>query len=475
MRWIERLLLLIACFFIASCGDWLRLPLPFPTPGQHDLVVLTRPGPLTYQQEDGENGSTTGLEHDLIEAFAQELGVGVEYVVVGPDELESSIARGRYHLAAAWLSPGNNPGVQATPAIFQSRDMLMQHEASLPLEDLSSLADKTVHVMAGSRQAATMRRLAKEVANLRVVEVGSGDVLDLIESLGNREVDYVAIDQNIEEIANQFTPYVHSTLTLSEPEPIVWLLGPSPNPELAEKARVFAERVQRDGTLAKLEDRYFGHVRRLNQADVTKFLGQIETTLPKLRRYFQDAQTVTGIDWRLVAAVAYHESHWDANATSFTGVRGIMMLTEETADRLGVSNRLNPRESILAGARYINMLKDNLPDEVQEPDRTWLALAAYNIGPGHFNAARTLAQQMNADGNAWFEMKRILPLLSKPSVYQRLKAGRARGGEAVILVENIRSYYDILVRNEERYLAVSSRMEGMVGMQGDGPGLKLKK
>ena len=79
-----------------------------------------------------------------------------------------------------------------------------------------------------------------------------------------------------------------------------------------------------------------------------------------------------------------------------------MMLTEETADHLGVSNRLDPRESILAGGRYINLLKDMQNDEVIEPDRTWLALAAYNIGPGHFNAARNLASQLKADPDAWY-------------------------------------------------------------------------
>ena len=149
-----------------------------------------------------------------------------------------------------------------------------------------------------------------------------------------------------------------------------------------------------------------------------------------------------------------------------------MMLTEETADRLGVGNRLDARESILAGARYVNILRALQPDEVGEPDRTWLALAAYNIGPGHFNAARTLAKQLGVDPGAWYEMKQVLPLLAQPKYYQRLKSGRARGGEAVLLVENIRSYYEILRRNEAPHVAVSATVEAMVGMGGAAPGLK---
>ncbi|WP_153133190.1 membrane-bound lytic murein transglycosylase MltF [Dechloromonas hortensis] len=468
MRLKIALLLITFCFFIAGCGENASR-LPFPTPAQHDLVVLTQAGPLTYSNDDNGNGG--GLERDLIETFAQELGVGVKYIVAQPNELADRLNRSDYHIAAAWLSPSSDPQTQATPPIFQTRDLLAQHDASLPLTEVAQLGGKTVHAMAGTRQAETLRRLAREIPELKVVEVGQGDVLDLLESLGNGKVEYAVMDANLEDIASQFVPTLRTTLNLSLELPIVWQLGRHPNVELAARASAFIERVQRDGTLARLEDRYFGHVHRLNQGDVVKFLGEIETTLPKLRKHFHVAESITGIDWRLIAAVAYHESHWDANATSYTNVRGIMMLTEETADRLGVSNRLDPRESIVAGARYINLLKDQQSEDVAEPDRTWLALAAYNIGPGHFNAARRLAKHLGADAGAWFEMKRILPLLAQPKYYEKIKSSRARGGEAVILVENIRSYYDILVRHEPAAQAAPPRLS----LQGETRGLHLKR
>lgn len=465
----------LSCGLLAlalSACDWFGGPLPFPTPAQHDLVVLTSNGPLTYSTD--ETGTTSGLEHDLVEAFAQELGVGVKYEVSRADEFEAKLAQDRYHLATAWLSPEESSSMQSTPPIWLTRDVLAQSDASLPLTDKSQLRGKTVHAMAGSRQAATLRHLAEEVPDLKVVEVKTGDILDLLEALGSGKVDYVVMDAELEDVANQFVPTLNSTLELSEEKPIVWLLGNNPNIELAARARAFIERIQLDGTLARLEDRYFGHVRRLEQADVVKFMGEIEATLPRLRKHFYAAEAVTGIDWRLIASIAYHESHWDPNATSYTNVRGIMMLTEETADRLGVGNRLDPQESILAGARYLSILKEQIGAAIPEPDRTWLALAAYNIGPGHFNAARRLAKALGNDDNNWFEMKRILPLLSQTKYYQRIKSSRARGGEAVILVENIRSYYDILQRNERPYLSLAGRMESMAGKLGSGPGLKLK-
>jgi membrane-bound lytic murein transglycosylase F len=194
------------------------------------------------------------------------------------------------------------------------------------------------------------------------------------------------------------------------------------------------------------EGRYSSHVDRINRQAIAHLVEDIQTLLPHYRKHFQDAQAATGIDWRLLAAVAYQESKWDPQATSPTGVRGIMMLTEETADRLGVSNRLDPVQSISAGSRYLASLRDLLPEDLREPDRTWHALAAYNLGLGHWNGARQIGESMKRDTRSWFEMKKVLPLMAKPEFYGRLKSGRARGGEAVIMVENIRNYYDILSR-----------------------------
>jgi membrane-bound lytic murein transglycosylase F len=206
-----------------------------------------------------------------------------------------------------------------------------------------------------------------------------------------------------------------------------------------------------DGTLARLEDRYFGYLKRLRPPDAAGILQRMQSVLPHYRREFIEAQELTGVDWRLLAALAYQESAWDPLATSPTGVRGIMMLTEDTADELHVDNRLDPRQSILAGARYLADLLEQLPKTVKEHDRWWQALAAYNLGMGHLNGARVIARGLKRDPDSWTDMKRVLPLLTRPEYYVRLKSGRARGGEAVIMVENIRNYYDIISRFEPPY------------------------
>jgi membrane-bound lytic murein transglycosylase MltF len=217
---------------------------------------------------------------------------------------------------------------------------------------------------------------------------------------------------------------------------------------LLARANAFLDRIHGDGSLARLADRHFGHRRRLGAEDVARFLERVSRVLPHYRRHFVEAQDLHGIDWRLLAALAYQESRWEPLATSRTNVRGMMMLTEDTADRLGVTNRLDARQSILAGARYLAELKAQLPPETAEPDRTWLAVAAYNLGMGHLNGARFIATLVERDPNSWYEMKQVLPLLAKPEYFSRLKSGAGRGGEAVIMTENVRFYYDVLRRHE---------------------------
>jgi len=241
-----------------------------------------------------------------------------------------------------------------------------------------------------------------------------------------------------------------------------WAFPAKGDAALVQKAEAFLERIRRDGTLERLVDRYFGHVHRLGAGDLERFFEKLHSVLPRYRRHFIEAQALHGIDWRLLAALAYQESQWDPLATSYTNVRGMMMLTEDTADRLRVSDRLDARQSILAGTRYLAELREQLPPEAPEPDRIWLAVAAYNLGMGHLNGARFIASLVKRDPNSWYEMKQVLPLLAKPEYYSRLKSGAARGGEAVIMTENIRTYYDILRRYEKA--AVSPQAFSMSSM-----------
>ncbi len=436
----------VLAIFIAACGDDVQRPVA----QTRELVILTRTGATTYSLDETREAS--GFDYDLVRLLAQDLGLEPRIVVAANDaDILNRLKNGEAHIAAAWQAPADDTQIASSKPYFESHNVLVTHEASLPLNSVEQLAHKRIHVVSGSRQEAALQALQESVPGLVIAAKDRRDELDLMEGVATRRYEMALVNNAEFDIGSNYYPELQNSLQIGPPRPIVWLFAPGVDPGMVARANDFLERMQKSGEMNRLKDRYFGHVDRLTQGDSVRFIERMRTVLPQYRALFQAAQTSTGIDWRLLAALAYQESQWEPHATSVTGVRGIMMLTEDTADLLGVKNRLDPAQSIAAGARYLSDLRDALPPTVSEHDRLWLALAAYNLGMGHLNAARSIARTLKADPDSWYEMKKILPLLAKPRYYMHLKSGKGRGGEAVIMAENIRVYADILNRYECAY------------------------
>jgi len=437
---LSKLLRLIGCLALLGPAACARIEPP-DTEGK--LVVAIRETPAFFQ----ENGDATasGFEHDLVTAFGDSLGLKVQFIkAADPYELNDLALAGRVHLAASM--PLGNTSLQFSTPIRSVTQWIVGHDEVLGPEQLPDLAGRTVEVVAGSALADTLRGL-DEKSRPQVVEVPGVTEMELLARVAERRAELVAVHDIHLDLGVNFHPELSPRVQLPGRLEFGWAFGGKDAVALRDKADAFIAGVRADGTLARIHDRYFGHIKRINAAGIARFLDDARTRLPTWRRHFQSAQDLSGIDWRLIAALAYQESHWDPLATSPTGVRGMMMLTEDTADYLRVKNRLDAPESIRAGARYLAELAEQIPG-AQHPDRLWLALSAYNLGMGHFRGARAIAQKMKRDPDVWYDMKQVLPQLARPEIYARLKSGAARGGEAVIMVENIRSYYDILSRFE---------------------------
>ena len=414
------------------------------------LVVLTANGPNTYYVKSEDEYA--GFEYDLVNLFAQDLGpeYAVKFITAGElGDVIPKLLKGKAHFAAANLSITPQ---RAALVKFGPRYLDVQQHIAFGLEQNAEpktpndLIGKHIHVPKGSSYAERLKSLQANYPNLSWQETGSTD--ELIEQVNMGMLDYTVADDRMIDLLQNFYPNIGKGLALGEPEQLAWAFPKNGDPWLYAKAVDFFKKIQQDGRLKNLIDRYYGHTERLDPVDVSKFLQLTHSTLPKFIALFKQAQELSDIDWRLLASISYQESHWDPYNTSPTNVRGMMMLTEQTADALDVSDRLDAKQSILGGARYINILKRQVPEHIPEPDRTWMALAAYNIGFAHLEDARVLASRMKLNPDSWADIKTTLPLLNKAQYYNTVKFGYASGGAPVIFVESIRTYYGIL----EKYL-----------------------
>ncbi len=124
-----------------------------------------------------------------------------------------------------------------------------------------------------------------------------------------------------------------------------------------------------------------------------------------------------------------------------------MMLTKEAASEVNVDDRSDAEQSIRGGVEYFIRTKAKIPADIAEPDRTWFALAAYNVGVGHLEDARVLTDRAGRNPDRWADVRKFLPLLQRHKYYSTVKHGYARGQEPVHYVRNVMKYFQLLQWN----------------------------
>ncbi len=448
-----RALIAVLILMVGGCGDQPKTLLGR-IQQRGELVVATRNSPTTYYI--GPDGAA-GLEYELASRFAKQLGVRLRLVV--PDrsgEVLELVARGEADIAAAGLTvtPERQTWIRFGPTYQEITEQLVYRRGSRKPIDIADLGSGQLEVAAGSSHAERLRALSQQYPALSWNENKQTDSEGLLNLVSQQLIDYTVADSNVIALNQRFYPELRVALDLGEPQPLAWAFPLQGDDSLYHAATKFFEKIRKRHTLEQLLERYYGHVADFDYVGTRLYLRHIKQRLPHFRPTFEQAGKENRIDWRLLAAMGYQESHWNPKARSHTGVRGIMMLTLDTASQVDIDNRLDPEQSINGGAQYFQNVKRKIPKRITEPDRTWMALAAYNVGFGHLEDARKLTEMRNGDPDKWVDVKATLPLLSQKKWYKRTRFGYARGQEPVRYVENIRSYYDLLVwslKHEDAY------------------------
>ena len=417
------------------------------------ITFVTLNSPNTYYV-DG-NKEFAGLEYDLAKLFVKQLGSNKKLKFMVADNINQvipAILNNTADIAAAdvTITDARQEIINfSTPYQDVQQQVIYNKQAPNKIpKKVTDLVGLHISIPAGTSFVERLIKLQPSIPGLMWEERLHVSSEQLLQELSRGEISYTVADSHLVSIMQNYYPNLGVAFSLGKPEKIAWAMPKNGNPQLQLQVNAFFKKIKKDGTLRNLIDRYHGNSKRLKPVDITSFIIRSRTLLPKYKRLFKQAQEITDLDWRLIAAISYQESHWDTFSTSPTNVRGLMMLTEGTADQMGVSDRLDPKQSIKAGAKYVNVMRETIPDRIPEPDRTYMALAAYNIGYAHVEDARVLAQRLKLDPDKWADVKKTLVMLNDPTYYLNAKYGYCSGGAPVIYVESIRSYYNILTRFE---------------------------
>ncbi len=409
-----------------------------------ELRVSTVLSPLTYSTF---NDKDIGLDYELAQQFADYLGVKLKITVrQNISQLFDDLDHGNADMLAAGLvyNSERSKSYQPGPTYYSVSQQMVYRVGNTRPRNLSNISADQLTVAPGQVVISDLQSLKEtKYPDLSwTVDEKRGSV-DLMQAVIDGKLDYTIADSVAIGLFQRVHPELAVALDITDEQPVTWFSLQDDDNTLSAAMLDFFNNINEDGTLARLEEKYLGHGDDFDYVDTRSFLRAVDNVLPDLQPLFE--KYASEIDWKLLAAISYQESHWDPQATSPTGVRGLMMLTKNTAQSLGLSDRTDAEQSISGGMRYIQDMMTKVPDSVPQEERIWFALAAYNMGYAHMLDARALTAKQKGNPDSWADVKQRLPLLSQKPWYSKLTYGYARGHEAYAYVENIRKYQISLV------------------------------
>lgn len=412
-----------------------------------------------YIGPDGQ----AGLDYELAREFADELGVKLEMKpAYRISSLYPALRNGEIDIIAAGLtqSPERLKNFRPGPAYYYVSQQLVYKKGQWRPRNLKQLLEKQdelieqndgkaiIQIIGDSHFNQTLADIKQQNPDFSYQVDNNSDVNDLLKKVANGELAFTVADSVEVHLSQRIYPDIALAFELTEDQPISWFLRRSQDESLYAMLIEFFGQTKQSGQLASLEEKYIGHIDSFDYVDTRAFIRALDSKLPKWSPLFKKYSDE--FDWRLVAALAYQESHWNPRAKSPTGVRGMMMLTLPTAKSVGVTDRLNPEQSVKGGVEYLRRMVERVPDSVETHEKIWFALASYNVGYGHVMDARRLTKKQGGNPDAWSDVKERLPLLRQQKYFSQTRYGYARGDEAKNYVENIRRYYQSIIGHVEQ-------------------------
>ncbi|MDA8135406.1 MAG: membrane-bound lytic murein transglycosylase MltF [Desulfobacteraceae bacterium] len=395
------------------------------------------------------NGRPTGFEYELAVAFADFLHVDLDVVAPGWNNMFTALEEGKGDFIASGLvitREGLEKVNYSIPYMTIQQHVIYHHLDTGP-EKIEDLASLTLHVNRETTYHHRLNEIKASGVPLNYILYHNIPAEELIRMVHDKEIRYTIAANTIAVMSQKYYPDIRIGIPIREKEALAWAVSKK-DPEMLEQINKFFLYAAQIGLIQRITDKYFSNIQNSDPFDLKKFHQRIETRLPEYLSLIHKEAEKYGLDWKLIAAIVYQESQFDAKAVSLNNVKGLMQVTSIAAEEMGLSNLVNPSESIKAGIQYFDKMIKKFEHIDDDHERIPFALASYNVGYGHVSDAVRIAEEMGLDSGKWQNLKKTLPLLSKPGYYTRVRYGYARGLESVQYVERILTYYDILKQKE---------------------------
>ena len=459
-----------------------RSNVPMVAPISRDIAEIRKRGSLTVLAPYNSTtyfiyqGEPLGYEYELLQAFAKDLGVSLNMVVVtDPKSLLPLLNSGEGDIAAARLipTPDNQPSVAFTRALYHTEPVLVQQGEppsqagtgtekvikpgpadSLPEVDIqarlvtkpSQLAGRTVDLPQQSPYNRTLVELSDEISGEIYVVEASGKIQDetLAQKVARGEVEFTVMQKNLADLKEAEFKNLKVIPILGQTQSISWAVRKN-SPDLLATLNTWIEDKKLTPLFDRLYQKYFidrrRYLERVTSEYLTSTTGKLSEYDPLIKQYAAELNW----DWRLLASQAFQESRFKPEAHSWAGATGLLQLMPATARQFGVHDALDPVDNVQGAVKFLKWLEQYWAPRVpDEHERLKFILASYNAGAGHVEDAQRLTEKYGGNAQVWDDVSYWLLQESTQqySTDEVVKFGFCRGLEPVNYVSHILERFD---------------------------------
>lgn len=404
-------------------------------------------------------GTPMGYDYELMERFSKFYGLQFKVMVGGTiSEMIQWLDEGKIDILASPVpvtTEFQDRAILCGPRNVSSQVLVQKTDVPKDsiVKDVTDLVGRAVTVQNDSKYLYRMQNLNEEVGGgISIIPLAKDTISDddLLSMVWKGEISLTVVDSDVAEAALSYYPGLDISVKVSLDQYSRWAVAKDSHGIAKALDRWFADEKENEKEVFK---KYY-HLSKLEIFDTPsdgledlRTLTFVNGQISPYDNIFKAAGKKSGLDWRLIAAIAYVESHFDADVTSWAGALGIMQVMPRTAESHGYSPQemLNPVKCVDVAVKTLSDLNTMFEKRVPDiAERENFILASYNSGPGHVLDAMALAEKYGLKSHIWDDNVEVAAIMkSKPAYYRDpvVKNGYFRGKETVNFVHKVQSAY----------------------------------